>query len=98
LKHGTTDLGYSQGFCRIAGSFDVAGNEKRQTMSDRPTLRERMRELKRQWFHWGEQEVRHTAVEWRPDGRYVKDENKTPSGEKEYYRVVRKAKDNGRSV
>jgi hypothetical protein len=36
--------------------------------------------------------VRHTAVGWRPDGRYVKDENKTSSGEKEYYRVVRKAK------
>jgi hypothetical protein len=32
INDGTTDLGYFQGFCHIAGSCDVAGNEKRQTM------------------------------------------------------------------
>ena len=62
------------------------------------SIRERLRELHRKWFRWGEQEIRHTTVGWKRDARYIEDKSKTPSGNSEYYRVVRKAKDNGNNL
>jgi hypothetical protein len=37
-------------------------------------------------------EVRHTAVGWKPDDSYTEDLGETASGEREYYKVIRKAK------
>ena len=56
------------------------------------TFKERMKELHRIYVADRKHvEVRHTAVGWQPAG-YVEDKGTTPSGEREYFRIVREGK------
>jgi hypothetical protein len=54
------------------------------------TFLERLRNIIADWN--GEpREVRHTAIGWDPGGSYQEDCGCTPSGEREFYIVVRDA-------
>lgn len=58
--------------------------------SDRITLRERVAELKRIWITGpGRDEVRETAIGWKPDDSFVEVKGTYP---REYTKVIRKAR------
>jgi hypothetical protein len=58
-------------------------------MSSGITWRERLQNLADDWGG-KRKEIRHTAVGWQPDAGYQEDTNcPTPSGEREFYRVIR---------
>lgn len=55
------------------------------------TLHDRMRNLYDVYFaDRRAREVRQTAVGWKPDDSYVESKGITPSGSREYYKVIRK--------
>lgn len=56
------------------------------------TWRERWAELKR-IYNGEKREIRGTAVGWQPDAGYQEDTCPTPSGEREFYRVVSKPRE-----
>jgi hypothetical protein len=53
-------------------------------------LLERLAEIKRIW-NGEKREVRYTAVGWKPGEGWKEDCQPTPSGEREFYTVVREA-------
>jgi hypothetical protein len=55
------------------------------------TLRERLANIADIYFgDRRNREIRHTAVGWRPDESYTEDWSPTASGNREYYKIIRR--------
>ena len=72
----------------------ITGTWQSPTMPDATnalTLQERAANLREVYVEdRGSREVRETAVGWQPGADWTEAEGKTPSGNREYHRVVKK--------